>query len=100
MITYFQSCLLNILAVGGGTSGAVFAARLSEEASIKNILLLEAGDNPTNEQNIDTPILADANRGTSFDWQYQTVPQKDACKGHVDGVSYNCDRLILNIHLF
>lgn len=74
--------------VGGGTSGAVLASRLAEEAGIKNILLIEAGDNPAKEKRIpiDIPVLADSVRGTSFDWQYETVPQKDACKGHTNKV--------------
>lgn len=71
--------------VGGGTSGAVFASRLAEEED-KTILLLEAGGDPSNEPNIHIPIFADSVRGTEFDWQYRTVPQKDACKGHIDGV--------------
>lgn len=71
--------------VGGGTSGAVFASRLAEEED-KTILLLEAGGDPTNDPNINIPIFADSVRGTEFDWQYRTVPQKDACKGHIDGV--------------
>jgi choline dehydrogenase len=74
--------------VGGGTAGAVLAGRLSEDASIKSILVIEAGDNPAKERTIpiDIPVLADAVRGTKFDWQYQTVPQKDACKAHVNNV--------------
>jgi len=74
--------------VGGGTAGAVLAGRLSEDVNIKSILLIEAGENPTKKKKlpIDIPVLADALRGTEFDWKYETVPQKDACKGHNNSI--------------
>jgi len=77
-----------ILTVGGGTSGAVLAGRLSEDANIKNIFVLVAGDNTSKEKNvpIDISVLADAMRGTKYDWKYETVLQKVACKGHVKNV--------------
>jgi len=74
-----------MIAVGGGTSGAVLASRLAEEQK-KSILLIEAGGNPSGEQSIDIPLMADSVRGTQFDWQYRTVPQKSACLGHIDKV--------------
>lgn len=73
--------------VGAGTSGAVFASRLSEDEG-RSILLLEAGGDPYNEQNINIPIMADNVRGTEYDWQYKTTPQKFSCFGHVDNESY------------
>jgi len=75
------------MTVGGGTSGAVLASRLAEEKK-KTILLIEAGRDPSGVQSIDIPLMADSVRGTEFDWQYHTVPQKSACLGHVDKVFY------------
>jgi len=76
--------LCDILTVGGGTSGAVLANRLAEEK--KSILVIEAGRDPSGVQSIDIPLMADSVRGTEFDWQYHTVPQKSACLGHIDKV--------------
>ena len=73
------------MTVGGGTSGAVLASRLAEEKK-KTILLIEAGRDPSGVLSIDIPLMADSVRGTEFDWQYHTVPQKSACLGHVDKV--------------
>ena len=69
--------------VGGGTAGAVVAARLAEDVD-KSILLVESGGDPTGDVNIDTPLMADSVRGSDFDWQYTTVSQKHACRGHVE----------------
>ena len=71
--------------MGGGTSGAVLASRLAEEKKI-SILLIEAGGDPSGVQSIDIPLMADSVRGTEFDWEYRTVPQKSACLGHIDKV--------------
>jgi choline dehydrogenase-like flavoprotein len=71
--------------VGGGTSGGVLAYRLSEDAN-KTILVIEAGGHP-NVENVDVPIFADTVRSSGqLDWRYTTVPQKHACKAHVDQV--------------
>ena len=83
----------NIIAVGGGTSGAVLASRLADDEK-KSILVIEAGGDPSSVQSIDIPLMADSVRGTDFDWQYRTVPQKSACLGHIDKVFTN------NIHHF
>jgi len=77
--------VLLLLPVGGGTSGAVLASRLAEEKK-KSVLVIEAGRDPSGVLSIDIPLLADSVRGTEFDWQYRTVPQKSACLGHVDRV--------------
>ena len=71
--------------MGGGTSGAVLASRLAEDRK-KTILLIEAGRDPSGVQSIDIPLMADSVRGTEFDWQYRTMPQKSACLGHIDKV--------------
>ena len=88
--------------VGGGTSGAVLASRLAEDK--KSILVIEAGRDPSGVQAIDIPLMADSVRGTEFDWQYRTVPQKSACLGHVEKVrclSHICsDDLAAQPHRF
>lgn len=62
----------------------MLATRLAEEK--KSILVIEAGRDPSGEQKIDIPLMADSVRGTEFDWQYHTVPQKSACLGHIEKV--------------
>jgi len=71
--------------VGAGTSGAVFASRLTEDED-RSVLILEAGGDPFDDQNVNIPILADSVRGTEYDWQYHTMPQQQACLGHVNNV--------------
>ncbi len=75
--------------VGGGTAGSVVAARLSEDQDT-TVLLIEAGGDVSSRQEVDLPMLADQVRGSDADWSYRTVPQRHACKGHVDGVSLYC----------
>lgn len=67
--------------VGGGSSGAVMANRLSEDPD-KRVLLLEAGGS----ENIlsDIPIAAATLQLTPIDWAYQTEPQEASCFGLVN----------------
>ena len=62
----------------------MLASRLTDDKD-KHVLVLEAGDEVRNEF-VDIPIFADKVRGSELDWQYQTVPQKHACKSHEDKV--------------
>ena len=67
--------------VGGGSSGAVLANRLSEDED-KRVLLLEAGGS----ENIlsDIPLAAATLQLTPIDWAYQTEPQEASCFGLVN----------------
>ncbi|XP_032526853.2 glucose dehydrogenase [FAD, quinone]-like [Danaus plexippus] len=67
----------DFVVVGGGTSGAVVAARLSENPQWKVLLLEAGGDEPTPSA---VPAFVTAYWGRQdTDWLYKTVPQKKAC---------------------
>ena len=76
----------NFFSVGGGSAGSVLAARLSEDPETR-VLLLEAGGSPPFLASI--PVLGAFLQKTYYDWQYKTVPQKNACKAMKDQV---CNR--------
>src|ERR1700729_3427483 len=65
----------DIVVVGGGTAGAIVAARLAEEAET-SVILIEAG--PSDEGN---PIVRELRRsaellGTELDYDYSIEPQR------------------------
>ena len=64
--------------VGAGSAGCVLAARLSEDPSVK-VLLLEAGPPDTNE-NIHVPLGYLQLPRTEIDWDYASVPEA-GCNG-------------------
>ncbi len=64
----------DFLIIGSGTAGAVLAARLAAEPSLR-VALVEAGGQATN------PLIADPRKwpllqGSDVDWRYRTVPQR------------------------
>ncbi|KAI0545249.1 hypothetical protein F4679DRAFT_561769 [Xylaria curta] len=62
--------------VGGGLSGLVLAARLTDDPNV-TVTVLEAGDDYTTDPRIRTPALWLSVLGTpEFDWSYQSTPQK------------------------
>lgn len=66
----------DFIVVGGGSAGAVVAARLSEVPHF-SVLLVEAGlDEPTGAQ---VPSMFLNFIGSSIDWGYNTEPEDGAC---------------------
>ncbi|KIW84798.1 hypothetical protein Z517_00186 [Fonsecaea pedrosoi CBS 271.37] len=61
--------------VGGGTAGAVVAARLSEDPNVR-VGVLEAGQNRLGDPLVETPgTLAFLLRNPTYAWDFTTVPQ-------------------------
>lgn len=71
----------DFIVVGGGSSGSVVASRLAENPHW-NILLLEAGGDPTMASEI--PGLFAANQDTEIDWQHKTHHQQGMFLGLQD----------------
>lgn len=65
------------IVVGGGSAGALIAARLSDDSACR-VLLIEAGDADVDRPSIIDPALWTTNFGTATDWQYRTVEQPNA----------------------
>lgn len=63
----------DMVIVGGGSAGALLAARLSEDPS-RNVLLVEAGEEAS-DPDIWTPSAWPVLQGRSYDWDYRTEPQ-------------------------
>lgn len=64
--------------VGGGSAGSLVAARLAKDKK-SEVLLIEAGGLPSKLHDI--PVTAPMLQRSDCDWQYVTVPQKNACLG-------------------
>ncbi|KAI0636071.1 GMC oxidoreductase [Trametes polyzona] len=64
----------DIVIIGGGTAGCVLAARLSEDPSIR-VLLLEAGKSSLDELFATVPVSYGRMFRTNLDWNLHTAPQ-------------------------
>ena len=73
----------DFIVVGGGTSGSVVAARLSEEPLI-SVLLLEAGGDGGSLIS-DVPMLNTLLFNGGMDWGYRTRPDGKSCLGMEGG---------------
>ncbi|KAL4719686.1 hypothetical protein ACJJTC_003007 [Scirpophaga incertulas] len=62
--------------VGSGTAGSVIGHRLATETDFK-FIIIEAGSKSNNLFEI--PALGPMLHSSIYDWQYETVPQENAC---------------------
>ena len=63
----------DVVVVGGGTAGCVLAARLTQDRSVR-VLLVEAGGDDR-RPDVRTPAAWDTLLGSDADWAYETVVQ-------------------------
>ncbi|KAL4768171.1 hypothetical protein BDW60DRAFT_132440 [Aspergillus nidulans var. acristatus] len=61
--------------VGGGLTGCVVASRLKKHNPSLNVLLLEAGVDPSDNPNVKTYPPVFSLLGSDIDWKYSTTPQ-------------------------
>ena len=64
----------DFIVVGGGTSGLVVAARLTEDPNVQ-VLVLEAGQDHLADPRVNIPAMWAAAVGSELDWQFVTTPQ-------------------------
>jgi choline dehydrogenase len=69
--------------VGAGSAGCTIAARLSEDATCR-VLLVEAGGADISRPALQSPVLWPSNFGTDVDWAYRTTPQARAAGRSID----------------
>eukprot|EP01087_Luapelamoeba_hula_P004614 TRINITY_DN1453_c1_g2_i2.p1 TRINITY_DN1453_c1_g2~~TRINITY_DN1453_c1_g2_i2.p1 ORF type:complete len:505 (-),score=28.71 TRINITY_DN1453_c1_g2_i2:784-2298(-) len=74
------------IVIGGGSSGCVVAARLSEDPDV-SVLLLEAGVPTSHNGAIGIPLASGTLQRTDVDWQFKTEPQ-----AHTDNRIHNWPR--------
>jgi choline dehydrogenase len=71
------------IVVGAGSAGCTVAARLSEDAACR-VLLVEAGGADISGPALQSPVLWSSNFGTDVDWAYRTIPQASAAGRIID----------------
>jgi choline dehydrogenase-like flavoprotein len=69
-----MTCKYDFIIVGGGTAGLVLASRLSELANIQ-ILVLEAGEDRSQDQQVKDPAQWFTFMGSTADWGLHSTAQ-------------------------
>ncbi|KAK1231420.1 hypothetical protein PQX77_005463 [Marasmius sp. AFHP31] len=101
-ITDLPSKDYDFVIVGGGTAGSVLANRLSEDPKTK-VLVVEAGIDNANVQDIIVPFLGPGAFESAADWNFTATPQRGMFnrtftlpRGHVLGGSSSINFMTWN----
>ncbi|KAL2855817.1 glucose-methanol-choline oxidoreductase-like protein [Aspergillus pseudodeflectus] len=78
-----MSSTADIVIIGGGTAGLVVASRLARDSTLQ-IVVLEAGEDQTEDPRVLTPGLWPSLVHSPSDWDFTSVPQ-DALNGQTIG---------------
>ncbi|KAF2226423.1 hypothetical protein BDZ85DRAFT_278377 [Elsinoe ampelina] len=73
----------DFIVVGGGTAGIALASRLSDRFPLDRILVVEAGPYAPDEPRINIPGRKGSTLGTSYDWNFTTIPQENASRRRI-----------------
>ncbi|RWA09572.1 hypothetical protein EKO27_g5532 [Xylaria grammica] len=78
-----MSASFDYIIVGGGTSGLVVAARLTEDVNVR-VLVIEAGADKRHDPALETPgLVAGAYADDRFIWPFQSTPQAELNGRHL-----------------
>ncbi|KIM92645.1 GMC oxidoreductase [Oidiodendron maius Zn] len=66
----------DFIVIGGGTAGLVVAARLVEDPNVQ-VLVVEAGDDHSNDPRVTIPAMWPSLSGSELDWKLVSTPQEN-----------------------
>lgn len=65
----------DFIIVGGGTAGLVLASRIAETPALGRVLVVEAGEDQTQDSRVNVPAFWPTLLSTGSDWSFKTVAQ-------------------------